>query len=131
MGRPKKITPDINCIIISLHRQNYSLSVISKYLYVFNNINLSRTAIKYTIDAHIDHLRRSSHIIMVTEENSTIPQIIMAPPETNLSYIQKYENYNHNVQADVKKKKALIEHENVNSGDSNGSVDSQVREKNK
>ena len=122
MGRPKKITPDIYHYIICLHRRNYSLSVISKYLYVFKNIKLSRTAIKYTIDAHIDHLMRSSNIIMVTEENPAMPRIMMAPPETNLSYIQKHEKYNYSVQADVKKKKLLSEYKNINSDDSKDKV---------
>ena len=61
---------------------------------------------------------------MVTEENPSMPRIMMAPPETNLSYIQKYEKYNHSVQADVKKKKVLSEYKNINSDDSKDKVKS-------
>ena len=59
---------------------------------------------------------------MVTEENLAMPRIMMAPPETNLSYIQKHEKYNYSVQADVKKKKLLSEYKNINSDDSKEKV---------
>ena len=134
MGRPKKITPDINYVIASLHSQNYSLSGIKRYLYEYKNITLSRTAIKYTIDAD-DAIRwRLTHLIMVTGEQPEIPRmprIIMAPPGLHPSNTPNPEKIIVVDMSGLKKNKVLIEHENVNSGDSNDRVDSRVRGKNK
>ena len=120
MGRPKKITPDIKYIIISLHKQNYSLAGISKYLSVFNNISLSRTSIKYIIDAHNDLIKYFSHVKLVTLEKPNRPRIIMLPPGIHPEDITKFKQSNSRARTSVNKKDALIEHEHINSDESKG-----------
>jgi hypothetical protein len=118
MGRPKKITMDIKRIIICLHRQNYSLAAISKYLSAFSNISLSRTSIKYTIDAHNDFIKHISHIKLVTLEKPGIPKIIMLPSGIRPEDITKFTKNNSGAQASLKEKDELTEHEHINSYDS-------------
>jgi hypothetical protein len=118
MGRPKKITLDIKRIIICLHRQNYSLAGISKYLSASSNISLSRTSIKYTIGAHNDFIKHFSHIKLVTLEKPGIPKIIMLPSGIRLEDIRRFIKINSRAQASLKEKDELTEHEHINSHDS-------------
>ena len=85
MGRPKKITPEMRYDIIYLYNHGLTLKSISRYIFCSRHITLSRTAIKYTIDAYKASRTHVPKIKIITRNIININNIKMVTSGTSTS----------------------------------------------